>query len=352
MNILVIKLSAIGDVVLAIPFLQSLREAHPDARITWLAEEAAAGLLPPPPLLDRVLVVKRKTWIRDIKNGRPIKAVRDLWRFVHELRLEEYDVVVDLQGLLKSGLWVGVSRGKRKIGFDRTRELSYLFLNERLPKYDPDRHALLRYLDAAYYLGGDSEPSGDPLPAFPEAASRAEEILAGIKRPRAVVNPGAKWTSKLWPERHWRELISELWAKLGLQVILTGAADERDGNRRIAEGLGLAADLTGRTSLPELAEVMRRVDLVICPDTGPMHLAAAVGTPVVALFGPTAPWRTGPFGPGSLVLRTGVDCSPCFKRSCPDPRCLTELTPGKVVREVENFIIKRGIAAKGPADPI
>ncbi|MFH1136739.1 MAG: glycosyltransferase family 9 protein [Pseudomonadota bacterium] len=338
MNILIVKLSAIGDVVLALPFLESLRRAFPRARITWLVEEAAAGLLPPPPLLDRVLVARRKTWLRELAAGRPWRAARDVGGFIRELRRERYDVVVDLQGLLKSGVWVGLSRGKRKIGFDRTRELSYLFLGERLPRYDPERHALLRYLDAAVYLGGAAEPVMFRFPERPEAAREAEKLLAGLSRPLVAVNPGAKWPSKLWPEAHWRELIRRLAGDLGLGVVLTGSPDERAANGRLALGPDPAADLTGRTSLPVLAEVFRRVDLVVGPDTGPMHLAAATGTPVIALFGPTAPWRTGPFGPGSLALRTGIECSPCFRKSCPRPRCLTDLTPDTVARAVGRFL--------------
>ena len=107
-----------------------------------------------------------------------------------------------------------------------------------------------------------------------------------------------------------------------------------------AEG---ALDLTGKTSLKTLAEVLRAADLIVCPDTGPMHLAAAVGTPVVALFGPTAPWRTGPFGPGHTVLRTKVECSPCFRKSCHEPRCMTGLEPDVVYQAVTASLEKRGL---------
>ena len=152
MNFLIIKLSAIGDVVLSLGFLEALRSAYPDARITWVVEEAASDIVLGHPALDRVIVSRRKRWGRNIKRGRIGAALNDISIFRQELRREKYDVVVDLQGLFKSGILAFLSRGRRKIGFHGTRELSWVFLNERLPAYNPDRHAAMRYLDVAKYL--------------------------------------------------------------------------------------------------------------------------------------------------------------------------------------------------------
>ena len=335
MNLLIVKLSAIGDVVQALGFLNAMRRSFPDARITWLVEEAAADVLRDHPFLDRVIVSRRKSWVRALKQGRAMEAVRGFRSFRRELRAESYDVVVDLQGLFKSAILTFLSGGRRRVGFDRTRELSYLFVNERMPAYDPDRHALLRYLDAAEYLGAKvTSPPDFGLPVHEPSACSAAELLAGTSAPRVIVNTGAKWETKLWPVGHWRALCEQLAAESGIQLIMTGGPDDAAVNREIAEGLKGVLDLTGRTSLKVLAEVYRLSDLVITPDTGPMHLAAAVGAPVVALFGPTAPWRTGPFGPGHVVLRTGADCSPCFRKECPDPHCMTGLTAESVFRAV------------------
>ena len=333
MNFLIIKLSAIGDVVLSLGFLDALRSAFPDARITWVVEEAASQIVLDHPALDRVIVSRRKRWTRDFKHGRIRSALRDISVFWEELRHEKYDVVVDLQGLFKSGILTFFSRGRRKIGFHGTRELSWVFLNERLPAYDPDRHAAMRYLDVAKYLGADVEPPRVFFPVRENAAQEARRLVENVRRPLAAVNPGAKWPTKLWPVQNWQELCSILTDEFGLGVVLTGSPDETEENKRIADSAPGVVDLTGRTGLKVLAEIFRQCDLVISPDTGPMHLAAAVETPVVALFGPTAPWRTGPFGPGHMVLRTGEDCSPCFKKSCPDVRCMTDLKP-KVVAEI------------------
>jgi ADP-heptose:LPS heptosyltransferase len=227
--------------------------------------------------------------------------------------------------------------GRRRLGFDKTRELSWLFVNERLPAYDPDRHALDRYLDVARHLG--AEPvSGWAWPENPAAGKNAEALLApaaGSGRRRVAVNPGAKWPTKLWPKDAWIDLVRRLDIE-GFQVVVTGGPDERDHNRALAEAAPGVLDLTGRTGLKVLAEVYRRVDLIVSPDTGPMHLGAAVGTPVVALFGPTSAQRTGPYGPDHTVISLNVDCRPCFLKNCPDPRCMTDITPQAVMAAVRN----------------
>lgn len=337
MNILIIKLSAIGDVVMSLPFLEALRKTWPEARLTWLVEQAASDIVMDHPALDRVIVSNRKKWMNDLKRGRVIKAFKGIKSFVSELRDQKYDIVVDLQGLLKSGVMVALSRGARKIGFDKTRELSYIVLNEKLEPYDPDKHALKRYLDVAQYLGADAGGIDYLYPFNKDAEAEAYSLLkkneAESDGGLVVVNPGAKWDTKLWPLDHWKEL-ARLLVEDGNRVVITGGPDERDDNLKISGVTEGIHDLTGETSLKVLAEIFRKADLVVCPDTGPMHLAAAVGTPVIALFGPTAPWRTGPYGKGHVILRTGADCSPCFRKQCGDVHCMSGLTPEIVMESV------------------
>ena len=341
MNILIVKLSAIGDVVMSLPFLEALRRRYPQGHITWLVEEAAADIVRDHPLLDRVLVSRRKYWIKNIKSGRLPSTWREVRVFLNELRDREYDLVVDLQGLFKSGILSFLSGGRRRIGFDRTREFSYLFVNERLAPYDPDKHALLRYLDVARYLG--AEIGEDVLWSFPvnqTAAEKAVLLLGEPSGPVVVINPGAKWETKLWPTGYWRELTRLLVEAGGVDLVFTGSRDEMAINADIADGIAGIRDLTGRTDLKVLAEVFRSSDLVICPDTGPMHLAAAAGAKVLAIFGPTAPWRTGPFGPGQTILRTGRECSPCFKKRCSHIDCMKEIKPEEVAQAAWALIRK------------
>lgn len=331
-RLLLIKLSSFGDVIHALPALEALRQGHPRAEITWLVEEAFAPLLLGHPALDRVWAVPR------VRPGRP-GAWRELGRLlavVRRVRQERFDAVLDLQGLLKSAFWVAMAKSPRKVGYDGTRELSYLALTERLPPYDPEAHAVWRSLALARHLGA---PAGPPRFRL-EHLGRAPEGARGLldSGDWVVLHPGARWASKLWPVAHWAGLAAAL-RRRGLRVALTGSGADRGLTQAIAaEAGGGILDLAGRTGLGELAWVLRQARLMVTVDTGPMHLAAALGTPAAALFGPTAPWRTGPFGPGHVVLRRDLPCSPCFRRRCPEPRCLRELHPEEVLGAVAKVL--------------
>lgn len=344
-SILIIKMSALGDVVMTLPALVALRRRYPAARIDWLVESPSAGLLVGHPLLDHVLVSPRHGISRLSRSG-DLRQAGSLFReFRRELRSVEYDVVLDLQGLFKSGFQTFLARGRRKVGFDRTREKSYLFLNERMPAYDPDRHAALRYLDAAVYLGAEFP---DPLPEKyytppPEAGLEADSLLPFGRAPFVIINPGAKWPTKRWPVEHWVSLASRLAGETGLKIAVTGGKDDQEAGRLISMGAGQAAvDLCGRTSLPVLAEILSRSKAMVTADTGPMHLAAAVGVRGLALFGPTRPWRTGPFGGHFETLTPPVDCLGCLKKECTRP-CLETLLP--------EVVYKRMKAILSPAEP-
>jgi heptosyltransferase-1 len=339
MNILLIKLSAIGDVVQTLPALESIKKTYPDSEITWVVEEAAAGILEGHPLIDRLLISRRKAWIRMLRNPSTlVSGMGNIMRFIRELRSVQYDIAVDFQGLLKSGVLIGLSRAKRKIGFDRTRELSYLFLNERLPAYDIEKHALERYLDVARYLGAQDPSPACTLPIEHEvSAIRARiEALQPGGRPLVVMNPVARWKTKLWPERSFAELADRLIQEKNAVIIFTGSP----ADRAVVDGIislmsRNAVNWAGETTLKELAALASLADHFITTDTGPMHLAAAAGAKVLALFGPTAPWRTGPYGQSHTVIRTGIECSPCFKRTCNNQmRCMTGITVEDVMEKI------------------
>jgi heptosyltransferase-1 len=339
MKILLVKLSAIGDVVQTLPALEAIKKLYPTAEITWVVEEAAADILDAHPLIDRVLVSRRKAWTAMLMNPRTfIRGLRGIAGFFSELRGTRYDIAIDFQGLLKSGILVGLSHAIRKIGFDRTRELSYLFLNERLPPYDIERHALERYLDVARYLGAPNPSPSCSLPIGREVSNMAQR-LAGIKKeggPLVVMNPVARWRTKLWRERNFAELADRLVRERGASVIFTGSPADREVNRRIVAMMTQQAlNWAGETSLRELAALARLSDLFITTDTGPMHLAAAAGAKVLALFGPTAPWRTGPYGASHRIVRSGIECSPCFHRTCGDSvRCMEGISVDDVMNQI------------------
>jgi heptosyltransferase-1 len=322
-RILLVKLSSFGDVLHTLPALEALRTVYPSAQITWLVEAAYVPLLTGHPGLDEIWEAPRLHPGELLSGSNPAR----LRRLLKLLRSRPFDLVLDVQGLLKSAVWVALARSPRKVGYDRTREGSYLALTERVQPYDPEAHAVLRYLNLAHYLGA---PSG--LPRFHLSLDAGVDLgtllpdAAG--QPLAVIHPGARWASKLWPPASWARLAEWLSRDRELQVAVTGSrADEALAARIVQESQSPVLNLAGRTSLAELAGILRRARLAVTTDTGAMHLAAALGTPLVALFGPTAPWRTGPFGDQHHVVRLGLSCSPCLKRHCPEPRCLTDLRP-------------------------
>jgi lipopolysaccharide heptosyltransferase I len=338
MRILIIKLSAIGDVVQTLPALEALKKTYPDSEITWVVEEAAAGILEGHPFINRLLISRRKSWLRKLRN--PFTCLRGLGGiigFIRELRDTRYDIAIDFQGLLKSGIVIGLARAKRKVGFDRTRELSYLFLNERMPAYDIERHALDRYLDVARYLGARDTSPVCTLPIDRELGT-IRQRLAGAKQPDqriVVVNPVARWKTKLWKERNFAELADRLVREKNAAVIFTGSSGDRELIERVRTMMReKSLNWAGEITLKELAALASLADLFITTDTGPMHLAAAAGARIVSLFGPTAPWRTGPYGKQHVVVRSGIDCSPCFQRECDKVLCMEGITVDDVMKKI------------------
>lgn len=349
-NILIVKTSAIGDVTHTLPALNALRSRYPKARITWVVEEAAAGLLVGHPALDRLLVSRRKHWAKELRRGprRAWAALGEAWCFLRQLRDTRYDLLLDFQGLLKSGVLVALARADRKVGFGRGMahaEGSWIFLNERVPAVDMNIHALDRELLLLKSLGVESPEVVFSLPITDAHRQKVEGLLAAASvdrsRPLLAINPQATWPTKLWFPERFAELADRLAAQ-GWAVVFTGSpADREEIVRIIAAMHAPAANLAGATSLLELAALYGMAKLVVSTDTGPMHIAAATGTPVVAIFGATAPWRTGPWGQQHRVVRVELPCSPCLKKYCPAEReCMREICVAMVEAAVGEVKVK------------
>lgn len=386
MNILIVKLSAIGDVIHTLPSLAALRRCYPDADITWVVEEEAADLLANHPDLNRVIVSGRKRWLNELRRGQIAAPLREMRSFLRDLRSYPYDLVIDFHGLFKSAVIVLLSGGKRKLGYDSLQELSGLFYNEKIPE-DMGKHAVDRYLDFVRHVAGKSgaaclaaapefritvgekekrraaallDEQAASLPSsgeghshlptaqrpFPAGDPTGVETTAGGEGvhedvPRFVaVNPVAFWETKLWQEERFAELCDRLREELGIGIVLTGG--ESAPLERICRKMRTrAVNLGGRTTLRELACIYREAALLVTTDSGPMHLAAAMGTLVVALFGPTDPARTGPCGPGHRIIRRGLSCSPCFRKRCETPRCMTEISVEEVFTAVKEILAGR-----------
>ncbi len=350
MKILIVKLSAIGDVLHTLPALNAIRSAYPSAHITWLVEAAAAPLVVGHPALDRVIVSHRKRWIQEFRTCHWKPAVKDACKLIRDIRDTDYDIILDFQAHLKSGVLIALARGRRKIGFDRGmahQEHSYLFLNERIAPVDMDVHALERNLRMLAPLGIHTRNIVYRLPISQDDRAMARRLLieAGcdMSRPLICINPVAKWDTKLWRNDRFASLSDHLAERYQAQPVFTGAADD---GKTVQDILSCttsqaAVDLTGKTSLKTLAALYENADVLISTDTGPMHLGAAMGIPVVALFGPTAPWRTGPVGDQHHIVRTGVPCSPCFRRECASQECMQEISVDDVLRCVDRVLTSK-----------
>jgi lipopolysaccharide heptosyltransferase I len=322
-RVLVIRLSAIGDVILSSAVIPVLSAAWPQARIDWLTQDVNADLLSANPRLDRVHVLPRRRWASWLKEHRYLKVLGEFGALAGVLRRRRYDLVLDLQGLLKSGVWAWLSGGHTRIGLG-SREGSGLLMtrvvSRRVESLQPGKE--YRALCAA--LGLDTAPFAmDVVVSGPEAAAAAELLAGmGVKGPYAVFAPFTTRPQKHWFDERWIELARRLREVTGLPVLMLGGPGDRDHARAIAGYLeGGIVDLTGRTSLQACAAVIRGAHLLVGVDTGLSHLGLAMGTPTLALFGSTRPYLDPGVSRGR-VLYEALECSPCRRH----PTCNGEFT--------------------------
>jgi len=345
MKILIVRLSAIGDVIHTLPQIELLRRRFPGCSISWVAEEKAADLVRGYPGIDRVIVSRRKQWFRDVRRLRIGPALAQIFSFIRDVRADEFDMVIDFQGLFKSALVVWLARGKRKVGFENARELSTLFYHEKAPAADFHDHAIARHTALVRYLGIDDTGISFARLFSEEDDKRVTRLFTELhiddSKPLICFHPGALWESKRWSRQNTAGLCELLLKDGACRILLVGGAEEKGFCDEVCSRLNDGAvNLAGMTSLRELANIIFRSDLMISMDSGPMHLSCAVGTPVVALFGPTSPWRTGPFGKNDRVIRKELSCSPCFKRTCPfgHTRCMHDITPEEVLAVCGTYV--------------
>jgi lipopolysaccharide heptosyltransferase I len=311
-RILIIKPSAIGDVVHALPVLNLLRRRWPEARVSWLVTPACAGLLEGHPQLDEVIHFERREFGRGWRSPR---VAVELLRFMVGLRRRRFDLVIDLQGLFRSGWFAASTRAPRRVGPANAREGAWLFYTHRVATGPPEQHAIERYLTIAEAVGCERGPV-----EFHFAVDDADRAaVAAMTPPRyAVLMPGANWLTKQWPVERFASLVAPLRERFGLESVVAGGPD----TVALAAQIPRAVDLAGRTNLRQLVALLERAALVVANDSGPMHIAAALGRPLVTPFGPTNPVRTGPYRRIDSVVRVDIPCSPCYSRRCSHVSCL------------------------------
>ena len=312
MRILIIKMSSLGDLFHALPTVHALKMAY-DADIDWVAYNEYQELIRCFTDVSRFIPFPRRTFPRDLNP------------FLSELRLYQYDIIIDLQGLLKSAITARLARGRKRIGPSFHREGSRLFYSAIAGKRDKNRHAVEENLDIINYLG---LPKVEP--AFPV---EFPEINLTEKRPRIAILPSSRWQTKNWPVENFISLCQQLKKERDASLFLIGGHDDIALCDKIAASVGSGiVNMAGKHTLINTGSLLKEMDLLIANDSGPVHMAAATGTPVLALFGPTDPRRTGPYGSQHRIIQIPVSCSPCFSRSCKltDVSCMSDITPEMV----------------------
>jgi lipopolysaccharide heptosyltransferase II len=340
-RILIILLGAIGDVARALPLANRVRAGYPDAHIAWAVEPRAAPLLERHPALDARLVFDRP-------GGAPA-----LWRFLKRLRHEGYDLTLDLQRHAKSGLMSFASGAPVRLGFHRrnAKELNWVWNTHTIEPLPERGWKLEQYLRFAALLELPETAISFGITLAPEEEDRVGALLQPLGRPFAALFLGSTWESRLWFAERFAAVIDAC-DVLGLDTVLVGGADARETARRtIALARRPPLDLTAATSLRECYGVLARARIAIGPDSGPMHLAAAAGTPVVSLWGATTPARSAPYGSEDLVVVGRVACAPCYLRDCPIGRqCMQSITPARVLAQIRRVLDGHRELASGMAD--
>lgn len=315
-KILIIKPSALGDIVHTLPFLAAIRKCFPDAEIHWLVARGLHTFLDGHPMLDRLWIFDRERWRNFSRLG---QTVKELLAFRAALRREKFDVSVDLSGLLRSGLITWAAGATLRLGFKGSDEGSSLFYNRKIPGY-MSIHAIDRYLKFAEFLGCDIGEVHFPFAPY----DTTPPVMANLPDRYAVMVPSAGKEANRWPA----ERFGALAARLAMPIVLLGSSGDAVVTAEVAHfSEGVAIDLAGKTSLKELIPIIEKAAFMVSNDTGPMHIAAALQVPVYAIFGPANPVRTGPYGGIHTVIRTGVACSPCYRwKPCENWRCMKDIS--------------------------
>jgi lipopolysaccharide heptosyltransferase I len=326
-RIALIKPSALGDIVHALPVLTALRVRFPAAQITWVVNAAYEPLLADHPDLTETLPFDRSIFRRA-----PWHSARYSLAFASELRQRKFDLVIDLQGLLRSGLMCVATGADRRVGFATAREGSRYAYTDKVAAPNPRQmHAVDRNWKMAEALGAGDVPKRFHVPISALEAKTVEVELAGLPRPWLAVAVGAKWVTKRWWPRHFAKLLQRAQAEFGGTCFFIGTSDDTAGSREVMRALsGPSRDLTAQTSLPRLKALLAQCDIMVGNDTGPLHLAAALGRPCLAPYTCTRVSLHGPYTSMTGGVETTVPCGGSYRKTCADMICMPELTPERL----------------------
>ena len=353
MRILIIKTSSLGDIIHALPVLDYLHQAAPDAVIDWVVDDGFRALLEGNPLLGRLLTVP----LRRLKRTPFSSSVTgDIVRFARELRQERYDLVFDLQGNSKSGLICLLARAGRKVGFSREHlqeRVNAWCTDQQVPFLPDDRNAAQRYLRvvaAPFGLAPESREWRAEIATSPADDAYAAQALAEAGHPAVLLHSGTTWQTKLWHEQGWCEFGLALRERYPAATFHLSWGDEEERRRAtaIAAQLGESARLLKRMTLTQFVAVMKRMQLVVGGDTGPIHLAAAVGTATLSFYRCTDGMRNGPYGSRHRIVQSPLSCTVCMRKACErDDACRRSITVADMTQAAVEIFAQQGLVPGG-----
>jgi lipopolysaccharide heptosyltransferase II len=329
-------MGSLGDVARGLSLVAHIKSNLPRSRITWLVEPKWSDFVGLNRYIDRIIIFQR-AW-----------RLSAAWRLYKELQQEHFDIALDLQRILKSGFFSLLAGAGRRIGFHRrnAKEFNWIFNNEHIGYFSDDLPKIRHYLKFTEHLGLQPPATLDFGLSSLDPVRSAPGVVAKLEQPFAAIVLGTSWESKNWNDEGYAGLIERILAERILKVVLLGDESQARPASNLTAKFNSAdiINLVGQTSLPQLAAILKAAAVGIGPDSGPGHVAAAVNTPFVTLFGPTSPRRTAPFGSEQLVVASGLNCAPCYKKHCPEQsrQCMNSIQPDAVMDKVSLALKKSG----------
>jgi heptosyltransferase I len=327
-RVCLIKPSAVGDIVNALPVLSALRQRWPEAWIAWVVNHSFRSLIDGHPALDEVIAYDRRG-----TKLTPTGVARARG-FLQQLGRGGFDLTVDLQGLLRSGIMALATGSKVRVGLADAREGAVRFYTHQVPT-PRDRapiHAVDRLLRLAEVFGADVAEPRFVVPSDEADRAWARALVRDVPRPRLILNLGASWKTKRWPPGHFGEIARRAYEARGAGLVAIGSAEDSPLVAELRACLDpiRVLDLCGRTTLRQVAALAVESDLVLSNDSGPLHLASAAGCRVIGLYTCTSPERHGPYGRDATAIQTNIWCAGSYLKTCPRLDCMHELTPDRV----------------------
>jgi lipopolysaccharide heptosyltransferase II len=338
-SILIILMGSLGDVARGLCLVAHLKTHRPQGRITWLVEPKWSALVRLNHQIDRVIVFKR-AW-----------RLSAVWQLFKDLNQDRFDITLDLQRILKSGFFSLLSGAGRRIGFHRrnAKEFNWIFNNEHIAYFSDDLPKIRHYLKFAEHLGFPQPDSLDFGFSSLNVAHTAPGGIAEMTKQIVAVVLGTSWETKNWHMKGYLDLFRRILSNYDLSIVLVGDQSQRAMSAKLSQTINSPdlLDLVGQTTLPELIALLKAAVAGVGPDSGPGHLAAAVSTPFVTLFGPTSARRTAPYGCENLVVTARADCAPCYRKNCPDRgrQCMHAISADMVMGKLA--LALTGIEEKG-----